>query len=144
MALYPVFVHGREAGEIDTAIGGEIPDFPGCIVAVDDWEHFPAAVQEAAEVYFEGEDLEIPHPTPLDKLAALDAYQHGQWVLVDIDPARFNTSKERVNLSIPTYALREIDDYAARVGETRSRLLYATALKLIRGQLRPRGDNPAP
>ncbi len=136
MALYPVFVHGLEPGDKDVAIGGEIPDFPGCIVAADDWEHFPAAVQEAAEVYFEGEDMEIPHPTPLDQLARQDSYQHGQWVLVDINPARLNTSKERVNLSIPTYALREIDDYAARIGETRSRLLYATALKLIRGQLR--------
>ena len=142
MAMYPVFVHGLEPGESDVAIGAEIPDFPGCIVASDDWEHFPAAVQEAAEVSFEGEDLEIPHPTPLNRLVGREEYQGGQWVLVDIDPVRFNTSKERVNLSIPTYALREIDDYAARVGETRSRLLYATALKLIRGQLGPRQEKP--
>ena len=136
MALYPVFVHEAQAAESDTAVSGEIPDFPGCFVAADTWGAFPGAVQEAAEVYFEGEDMEIPAPSPLDKLQRRDEYQAGQWVFVDIDLSRLNTTKERVNLSIPGYALREIDDYARRIGENRSRFLYTTALRLIRGQLR--------
>ena len=139
MALYPVFVHDTESGEEGVAVSGEIPDFPGCFVAADSWAHFPAAVQEAAEVHFEGEDLEVPHPTPLDQLRASGKYRKGQWVLVDIDPARLNTTRERVNLSIPSFALREIDEYAARIGETRSRFLYSTALRLIRGQLETSG-----
>jgi predicted RNase H-like HicB family nuclease len=135
MALYPVFVHNEAVGDSDVAVSGEIPDFRGCFVAADTWEAFPGAVQEAAEVYFEGEDMEIPAPSPLDALQRLDEYQDGQWVFVDIDTSRLNTTKERVNLSIPGYALREIDDYARRLGENRSRFLYTTALKLIRGQI---------
>ncbi|MEM0952803.1 MAG: type II toxin-antitoxin system HicB family antitoxin [Pseudomonadota bacterium] len=144
MALYAVFVHELAPEESNVAVAGEIPDFPGCFVAADSWEDFPAAVREAAEVYFQGEDLEIPPPSSLGEMKQREAYADGQWVLVDIDPNRLNTRKERVNLSIPAYALREIDEYAARIGETRSRLLYATALKLIRGQLDARQDTPIP
>jgi hypothetical protein len=43
--------------------------------------------------------------------------------------------KERVNISVPAFALREIDDYIGRLGENRSRFLYTTALKVIRGEL---------
>ena len=43
--------------------------------------------------------------------------------------------KERVNISIPVFALREIDEHIARLGENRSHFLYTTALKVIRGEI---------
>jgi len=59
--IYPVYVH---LGDAEHAHGATIPDFPGCFSAADDWQDLPAKIQEAIEVYCEGEALEIPAPTP--------------------------------------------------------------------------------
>lgn len=83
--LYPVYVH---LGDADHAHGVTIPDFPGCFSAADDWQDLPRMIQEAVEVYFEGEDLEIPEPTPLEELAKRPEYEGGAWMMVDIDRSR--------------------------------------------------------
>ena len=62
-------------------------------------------VQEAIEVHCEGEDLEIPLPSSLEKLRDGAGYEGGQWVFIDIDLNALNTRKERVDLSVPAYAL---------------------------------------
>jgi predicted RNase H-like HicB family nuclease len=63
--LYPAYVH---PGDERHAHGVTIPDFPGCFSAADTWEDLPAKIQEAAEVYCEDEDMEIPEPTPWETL----------------------------------------------------------------------------
>src|SRR5919106_5591722 len=75
--LYPVYVHK----DSESAYGVTFPDFPGCFSAADDLEELPRLAQEAIEVHFEGEDVEIPPPTALEKLAADPAYQEerGSW-----------------------------------------------------------------
>jgi hypothetical protein len=45
------------------------------------------------------------------------------------------TPKERINISVPVFALREIDEHIIKLGENRSHFLYTTALKVIRGEL---------
>lgn len=79
---YPVYVH---PGDETHAHGVTFPDFPGCFSAADNWDDLPRAVQEAVEVHFEGEDLLIPTPTPLERLAADPEYSGGVWLLADID-----------------------------------------------------------
>ena len=64
--LYPVYVH---PGDERHAHGVTFPDFPGCFSAADDWADLPRLIQEAVEVYFEGEAGEVPPPTPLEVLA---------------------------------------------------------------------------
>lgn len=125
--LYPVYVHTEK----DTAAGAIIPDFPGCFSAADDWNDLPKAVQEAVEAHFEGEDMAIPAPSALTDFGGGE-YEGGIWVFVDIDLDRVNTAKERVNLSVPVYALRVIDEHVNRVGDTRSHFMYEAALKEIR------------
>jgi predicted RNase H-like HicB family nuclease len=83
--LYPVYIH---LGDEKHANGVTVPDFPGCFSAADQWEDIPRMVQEAAEVYFEGEDIPIPAPSSLEQLAKNPEYQGGQWLQVDIDLAR--------------------------------------------------------
>jgi predicted RNase H-like HicB family nuclease len=80
--LYPVYVH---LGDETHAHGVTFPDFPGCFSAADDWQQLPAMIQEAVEVYFDGEDMPIPPPTPWEKLANDPAYRGGVWLLADID-----------------------------------------------------------
>jgi predicted RNase H-like HicB family nuclease len=128
--LYPVYVHHDEG----TAYGAIVPDFEGCFAAADSLRDLPAAVQEAAEVLFEGEDAGIPEPSDPEQLNGKE-FQGGSWAFIDIDTGKLNTAKERVNISVPVFALREIDEYIVRLGENRSHFLYTTALKVIRGEI---------
>lgn len=127
--LYPVYVHHDEG----SAYGATVPDFEGCFAAADSLRDLPAAVQEAAEALFEGEDAGIPEPSDPEELNS-EEFKGGSWAFIDIDTRKLNTAKERVNISIPVYALREIDEYIATLGENRSHFLYTTALKVIRGE----------
>ena len=130
--LYPVCVHQSENG----SLGATIPDFPGCFSGADDWQNLPRMVQEAIEVHCEGEDLEIPLPSSLEKLRDGAGYEGGQWVFIDIDLNALNTRKERVDLSVPAYALREIDAYVRTHGGNRSGFMVSAALSVARGELR--------
>jgi len=104
---YPIYVH---LGDAQHALGVTIPDFPGCFSAADDSAELSAQVQEAVEVYCEGEELVIPPPTPLDALADHVHYQGGVWLLVDIDLGRLHPKAIRLNISLPGSLVRSIDD----------------------------------
>ncbi|MEM1191536.1 MAG: type II toxin-antitoxin system HicB family antitoxin [Pseudomonadota bacterium] len=131
--LYPVYIH---QGDDRHAHGATIVDFPGCFTAVDDWSDIADSVQEAVEVYCEGEDMEIPTPTDLSALVELEEageYEGGTWAMIDINVDKLDTKKERVNLSISRSDLREIDDYAESKNIRRSPFMVAAALKEVRG-----------
>ena len=102
--LYPVYVHHDEG----SAYGAIVPDFEGCFAAADSLKELAAAVQEAAGALFEGADAEIPEPSDPEELGE---FQGGSWAFIDIDTTKLNTAKERVNISVPAFALREIDEY---------------------------------
>jgi len=122
--LYPVYVH---PGDENHAHGVTFPDFPGCFSAADDWADLPRMVQEAAEVYFEGETGDIPPPTPLEVLARDPAYTDGTWLLVDIDLERINPRRIRLNVSLPASLVARIDRYASAHHLSRSGFLAQAA-----------------
>ena len=126
--LYPAYVH---LGDDKHAHGVTIPDFPGCFSAADEWEDLPHMIQEAAEVYFEGEDIPVPAPTSLEQLAANPEYQGGVWLLVDIDLAKLKVKAKRVNITMSEKLLNEIDRYAEQYHMTRSGLLAQAADQYI-------------
>ena len=109
--LYPVYV---EIGDKKHAHSMVIPDFPGCFSAADDWEAIPAMVQEAVEVWMDGEEISLPKPTPLEKLAKHPDYQYGGvWMLIEIDLAKLRPARvRRVNITLPEDVLASIDAYA--------------------------------
>ena len=127
--LYPIYVHVGDEGH---AHGVTIPDFPGCFSGADDWDDLPRMVQEAIELYCEGEDLEIPSPSSLDDLRQDPEYEGGEWVFIDVDLAKLDTRKERINLSVPVGALKVIDQYAAEQGATRSGFMVKASLAAAR------------
>ena len=122
--LYPVYVH---PGDEDHAHGVTFPDFPGCFSAADDWADLPRMIQEAIEVYFEGETGDIPPPTPLEKLASDPAYTGGTWLLADLDLERINPRRIRLNVSLPAALVARIDRYAAAHHLSRSGFLAQAA-----------------
>lgn len=95
--LYPVYVH---EGDEEHAHGVTIPDFPGCFSAADEWCLLPDAIQEAVELYCEGENGAIPMPTPLETLRACPDYEGGggAWLLVDVDVTRLSTKPMRISI----------------------------------------------
>jgi predicted RNase H-like HicB family nuclease len=126
--LYSVYVH---LGDASHAHGVTIPDFPGCFSAADDWDLLPINIQEAIELYCEGEYMEIPMPTPLEQLASRPEYEGGAWLLVDVDVSRLSTKPVRINISLPENLLQNIDRYTKAHHLTRSGFLAKAALAEI-------------
>lgn len=140
--LYPVCVHRARDG----TLGVIIPDFPGVFSAASSWEDLPRMVQEAIEVGCQGEDIEIPAPTPIDDLRGKAAYRGGVWAFIDVDLNALDTRRRRINISVPAYALREIDAHVRARGGTRSGILVDSALQAIRagGPSEPRSGRKRP
>ena len=123
--LYPVYV---EIGDKKHAHSMVIPDFPGCFSAADDWEAIPAMVQEAVEVWMDGEEISLPKPTPLEKLAKHPDYQYGGvWMLIEIDLAKLRPARvRRVNITLPedVLAIRNQGAGAAQIGVSGANVTY--------------------
>jgi predicted RNase H-like HicB family nuclease len=126
--LYAVYVH---PGDESHAHGITMPDFPGCFSAADDWEDIPQSVQEALELYFEGESLGVPPPTPLEQLRRDPQYQGGEWLLLDLDLTRVRPKAKRVNITLPEPLLEKIDAYAQTHRMTRSGSIAQAAAKAM-------------
>jgi predicted RNase H-like HicB family nuclease len=123
--LYPVYVH---MGDARHAHGVTFPDFPGCFAAADDWADLPAAVQEAVQAHFHGEGAQaVPAPTALEVLSADPQFTGGVWLLADVDLSRIDTSPVRLNISLPSNLVEQIDAYARSHGHTRSGFLAQAA-----------------
>jgi hypothetical protein len=91
----------------------------------------PTNIQEAIELYCEGEDMEIPVPTPLEKLMSNPEYEGGAWLLVYVDVSRLSTKPVRINISLPENLVQSIDHYAKTHHLTRSGFLARAALAEI-------------
>ncbi len=122
--LYPVYVH---PGDKDHAHGITIPDFPGCFSAADAWDRIPSAVQEAIEVYCEGEDMTIPQPSSIEQLLNDPNYQSGVWLMVDIDIGKLSGKTVRINITVPEITLQQIDRAAKKAGISRSKFMTDAA-----------------
>ncbi len=126
--LYPIYVH---LGDNEHAHGVTVPDFPGCFSAADNWDDLPGMVQEAIEVYCDGEDMFLPEPSSLEQLMQNKDYQNGIWIMLDIDVSRLHKKSVHLNVSLPTHLLSLIDHYANHHQMTRSGFLSLAAQEKI-------------
>jgi predicted RNase H-like HicB family nuclease len=130
--LYPVYVH---PGDDAHSHGVVVPDFPGCFTAADDVQDLPRLVQEAVEVWLDGENLDLPAPSGLDSLAKKPDYSGGWWMLIDVDTSRLdirsNKKPMRINISMPADLVHDIDLAARASGATRSGFLAKAARRAI-------------
>jgi len=131
---FPVAIHKDEGSDY----GVSVPDFSGChssgdtieraltnsIVAIELWVE--STVESGGTVTFKASTIEALRATP--------EYEGAIWALVDIDPAKFDSKPERVNISLPRFVLSQIDEHAEKHRETRSGFLVRAALDAINAE----------
>ena len=120
--LYPAYIY---EGSENTAYGAEFPDFPGCFSAADELKDLTDNLQEAVEVYFDGEDLELPSPSRIENLKG--KYKGGFWLMADIDLSRISSKTKRINITMSQMVLSKID----RATDNRSQFLTDAALEKL-------------
>ena len=122
---FPMIVYKSEG----SGYGGLLPDFPGCYPMGETLDELAADVQDAVETWMEGEDPAIfPVPDSLEAVQASDAAAGRVLVLVDVDTAFLESVSERVNITVPRYALAAIDRLAKAQGLSRSAYMVRSAL----------------
>lgn len=126
--IYPIYVH-KDSG---SAFSAEISDFSGCFSAADDLQGLPQAIQEAAELYFEGEEMKVPNASSIEELEATGNYTGGQLLLIDIDTGKLESKCVRINITIPANIVSKIDKSIASSPLSRSGFLAKAATDLLK------------
>lgn len=121
--------------EPNSDYGVTVPDVPGCFSAGDTLEEAIEQAQEAIyahmETLLELKEALPASPQPLEVHQRNPEFEGAVWALVDIDLSQLDPTPERVNVSIPRFALAAIDRYAKSTGKTRSGLLTEAGLDYI-------------
>jgi predicted RNase H-like HicB family nuclease len=125
--FFPMIVFKSET----SSYGGLLPDFPRCYPMGETLDALLADVQSAVETWMEGEDPAIfPIPSSLEAVQASQDARGRILVLADVDTAFLESVAERVNLTVPRYALAAIDRLAKARGLSRSAYMVRSALSL--------------
>jgi predicted RNase H-like HicB family nuclease len=126
---YPIAI---ELGTEATAFGVVVPDLPGCFSAGDTLDEAMIGAEEAAAAWIDaaldgGEA--IPAPTSLDALRQTADYAGWTLGIITLDPALFDDSVERVNITLPRRVLKRLDAMARAAGESRSGFIAQMTLE---------------
>lgn len=128
--LYPVAI---EIGDSKHAYGVVVPDIPGCFSGGESFQEAVTNVREAIEGHLEllcEEGLPVPQASDLETHVSNIAYLGWVWALIDIDITPFLGKSQKVNVTLPEFLIKRIDDTVARqsVYKTRSGFLAQAAL----------------
>ncbi len=77
----------------------------------------------------------MPAPTALEKLSADPQYQGGVWLLAEVDLTRIDTRPVRLNVSLPSNLVQQIDNWATEHHLTRSGFLAKAAIAAMQEQV---------
>ena len=122
---FPMIVYKSEG----SGYGGLLPDFPGCYPMGATLDDLAADAQGAVETWMDGEDPAIfPIPSSLEAVQTSEDAQGRVLVLVDVNTAFLENVAERVNITVPRYALAAIDKMAKARGLSRSAYIVRSAL----------------
>ncbi|EMY45979.1 type II toxin-antitoxin system HicB family antitoxin [Glaesserella parasuis] len=121
--LYPIAI---EPGDETHAFGVVVPDIPGCFSAGDTLEEAYSNAKEAILGHLEllvelGE--EIPMPTSIDNHRKNPDFAEYDFFFgfVDVDISHLLGKAERINITLPSYLIKRIDDFVAVHKEYKNR-----------------------
>ncbi|WP_372055678.1 type II toxin-antitoxin system HicB family antitoxin [Tistrella mobilis] len=127
---YPILI---EEGSETTAFGVVVPDLPGCFSAGDTLDEALAAAEEAAAAWIDA-SLDagdpIPAPSSLGDVRKLPGYEGWGLGVIDVDPALFDDTIERVNITLPKRVLRRLDALAASRHQSRGAFIAELTLQV--------------
>jgi len=118
--------------DADSDYGVSFPDLPGVISAGSDLDEARAMATEALAFHLEGlaEDGEAaPEPSSLEEI--MKAKENKDGVAILIEAPVTNIKSVRINVTMPSDVLDQIDRYAEREGFTRSGFLAQAAKKMM-------------
>jgi len=133
MMRYPILI---EEGSKDTAFGVVVPDLPGCFSAGDRLDEALDAVKEAVAAWVDGAldaNLPVPAASSLEDARRLPGYMGWTVGVVELDPALFDDSIERVNITLPKRVLRRLDDLAATRHQSRGAFIADLTMRMPNG-----------
>ncbi|MGY4480671.1 type II toxin-antitoxin system HicB family antitoxin [Bradyrhizobium sp. USDA 3364] len=116
----------------DSDYGVSFPDLPGVITAGTDLDDARAMAAEALALHLEGMAADgeaVPAPSSLEEIMADPENRSGVAVLIPA-PAE-DVRSVRVNITLPSDILSEIDRRAEQEGFTRSGFLAQAAKKAL-------------
>ncbi|GKQ53138.1 type II toxin-antitoxin system HicB family antitoxin [Bradyrhizobium sp. Ce-3] len=116
----------------DSDYGVSFPDLPGVITAGTDLDDARAMAAEALALHLEGmvaDGEAVPEPSSLEEIMANPENRSGVAVLIPA-PAE-DVRSVRVNITLPSDILSEIDRRAEQEGFTRSGFLAQAAKKAL-------------
>lgn len=125
---YPIAI---EIGNEIQAFGVVVPDLPGCFSAGDTLEEAIANAEVAIAAWMEAEldaGRSIPVPSAMSDLQGRREHKGWAWAIAHVDPAQFDDTIERINITLPRRVLSKIDAAAKSAGETRSGYIAKLAL----------------
>ena len=118
----------------DSCFGVSVPDLPGCIAAADTLDEAFESARDAILLHLEGimaGGESLPKTRLIQDHQTNEDFQNGIWGIVDVDLAAIPDKATRINITVPSRMLAEIDAWAKREGETRSGFLTKAALEHI-------------
>lgn len=109
--------------DTDSVYGVTLPDFPGCFAATENWENLTHTIQEAVELWAEGEEIEPPVASDIESVSDLEDAKNGILFVVDVNFDFLESKVVPVNITMPVYMKNRIDRMAKAKGLSRSAFL---------------------
>jgi predicted RNase H-like HicB family nuclease len=126
---YPIAI---EPGTATTAYGVIVPDLAGCFSAGDSLDEAVTGAEEAAAAWIDA-TLDaggaIPQPSSLEALRDNPDFAGWTFGVITLDPALFDDTSERVNITLPRRVLKRLDALARAAGESRSGYISGMTLE---------------
>src|SRR3546814_12148795 len=115
---YPIVI---EEGTGTAACGVVVPDLPGCFSAGDTLDEAMANVEEAAAAWIDA-TLDagdaVPPPSSLEDVKKRPEFTGWAFGVVIVDPASFDDTPTRINVSLPVRVIKRLD---AKIGRATCR-----------------------
>ena len=128
MRPYIALIHKDQSSDF----GVSFPDLPGCVTAGKTLDEARELALEALAMHLEGmaEDGEaFPEPSSLE--AIMSSRENREAVAYLIDVPKIASKAVRINITIPSDVLEEIDSFAESHGLSRSGFLAHAAKKAM-------------
>lgn len=130
---FPIAIH-KDDGSVYGVI---VPDIPGCHSWGDSINDAIRNAKDAIYSHIEtllelGEQADFS-ASSIDDLTGKAEFVGAIWALVEVDFSELDPKPERVNVSLPRFVLRRIDEYTKTHHETRSGFLARAAMHALAG-----------